>query len=45
MPSKVTQPVVNVVDVSSDGHVHLVHEVPHVGTQQDLGWFKIDAPK
>lgn len=45
MPSKATQPVVNVVDVSSDGHVHLVHEVPHVGTQQDLGWFKIDAPK
>lgn len=45
MPSKVTQPVVNVVDVSSDGHVHLVHEVPHVGTQQDLGWFKIDAAK
>lgn len=45
MPSKVTQPVVNVVDVSSDGHVHLVHEVPHVGSQQDLGWFKIDAEK
>ncbi|MFM2168254.1 MAG: hypothetical protein RIS79_2625 [Verrucomicrobiota bacterium] len=45
MPSKVTQPVVNVVDVSSDGHVHLVHEVPHVGTQQDLGWFKVDPEK
>ncbi len=45
MPNKVTQPVVNVVDVSNDGHVHLVHEVPHVGTQQDLGWFKIDAAK
>lgn len=45
MPSKVTQPVVNVVDVSSDGHVHLVHEVPHVGTEQDLGWFKIDSEK
>jgi hypothetical protein len=45
MPSKVTQPVVNVVDVSGDGHVHLVHEVPHVGTPQDLGWFKIDSEK
>jgi len=44
-PSKVTQPVVNVVDVSSNGHVHLVHDVPHVGKQQDLGWFKIDLQK
>lgn len=45
MPAKVTQPVVNVLDVSSDGHVHLAHEVPHLGTQHDLGWFKIDIEK
>lgn len=41
LPSKVTQSVVNVTEVSPDGHVHLFHEEPHVGTEQDLGWFKI----
>lgn len=45
MPSEVKQPVVNVMEVSSDGHVHLVHEEPHGGAEQDLGWFKIDASK
>jgi len=45
MPGAVTQPVVNVVDVMSDGHIHLMHEVPHEGVEQDLGWFKIDAAK
>lgn len=45
MPSAVTQPVVNAVDVMSDGHIHLRHEEPHEGVEQDLGWFKIDAAK
>jgi len=43
MPSAVTQPVVNAMDVTSDGHIHLRHEEPHEGAEQDLGWFKIDA--
>jgi hypothetical protein len=45
MPSVVTQPVVSAVDVMSDGHIHLWHEEPHEGGEQDLGWFKIDAAK
>lgn len=45
MPSTVTQPVVNAVEVMSDGHIHLLHEEPHEGVAQDLGWFKIDASK
>lgn len=45
MPSAVTQPVVNAVDVMSDGHIHLLHDEPHEGVEQDLGWFKIDASK
>lgn len=45
MPSKVTQPLVNVMDVSPDGHVHLVQENSNGSSEQDLGWFKIDAPE
>ncbi len=45
IPSEVKQPVVNVMEVSSDGHVHLAHEEPHGGAEHDFGWFKIDAPK
>lgn len=45
MPSAVTQPVVNAVEVMSDGHIHLLHEEPHENVEQDLGWFKIDAAK
>ena len=45
MPSAVTQPVVNAVDVMSDGYIHLLNVEPHEGTEQDVGWFKIDASK
>ena len=45
MPSAVRQPVVNVVGVMSDGYIHLMHEVPQEGVEQDLGWFKIDSAK
>lgn len=45
MPSSVTQPVVNVLEVMSDGHIHLQHEAPPDGVEPDLGWFKIDAEK
>jgi hypothetical protein len=43
MPGAVTQPVVHAVDVMSDGHVHLVHEEAREGSEQDLGWFKIET--
>lgn len=45
MPSAVTQPGVNAVDVMSDGHIHLRFEEPLGGVEQDLCWFKIDASK
>jgi hypothetical protein len=45
MPDTVSQPVVNVLDVTSDGHIHLLNNVPQEGVEQDLGWFKIDAGK
>lgn len=46
MPSAVTQPVVNVLEVMSDGHIHLQNEIPQEGVEPaDLGWFKIDAEK
>jgi hypothetical protein len=46
MPSAVTQPVVNVLEVMSDGHIHLQNENPQEGVEPaDLGWFKIDAEK
>ena len=45
MPSAVTQPLVNVLEVMSDGHIHLQHETPQVGIDPDLGWFKIDTGK
>jgi hypothetical protein len=45
MPSEVTQPIVNVLDVTSDGHIHLQHETPQEGIDPDLGWFKIDTGK
>ena len=45
MPSAVTQPVVHVVEVTSDGHIHLMNEKHAEGTEQDLGWFKIEMPK
>lgn len=43
MPSAVTQPVVHIRSVTSDGHVNLGEEGAHDGSEQDLGWFQIDA--
>lgn len=45
MPDAVTQPVVNALEVTSDGHIHLQHETRQEGVDPDLGWFKIDAEK
>jgi len=45
MPSAVTLPVVNAVEVTSDGHIHLMLEELRENVEQDLGWFKIDAAK
>jgi hypothetical protein len=45
MPAKLTQALVSVMEVSPDGHVHLALDAPPVGTDSDLGWFNIDAPK
>jgi hypothetical protein len=42
MPSNLNGFVLIVVDVTSDGNVHLAYDIPHVGTRQDLGWFRID---
>lgn len=41
MPDAVTEPVVNAVNVMSDGHIHLVQHKPDGSGEQDLGWFKI----
>ena len=41
MPRAVTQSVVKVVDVMSDGHIHLLQDDLDEGVRQDLGWFKI----
>lgn len=43
MPSSITLPVVKAVDVTSDGHIHLMYEKPQDGIEQDLGWFKFDV--
>ncbi len=45
MPTSVTQPLVNAVEVKSDGHIHLRHDESEEGAEQDLGWFKVDAAK
>jgi hypothetical protein len=43
MPVSVTQPVVDVLEVVSDGHIHLQNETLGEGAPSDLGWFKIDT--
>ncbi|RYD38845.1 MAG: hypothetical protein EOP87_00605 [Verrucomicrobiaceae bacterium] len=45
MPGAVTQPVVNAVDFTGDGHIHLKLEEPQDGVEQDLGWFRIGPPE
>lgn len=45
MPSSVTRPVVSVLEVMSDGHIHLQQSTPHEGVDSDLGWYKIQAAK
>lgn len=45
MPGAVTQPVVSVVEVMSDGHIHLRQEDPQESGGRDLGWFRIEVPK
>jgi hypothetical protein len=44
LPSEVSHLVVNIAEVSPDGHVHLMDEAPHRATEQDLGWFEINSP-
>lgn len=45
MPGAVTQPVVNALDVTTDGHVRLAQDGPRAEPAQELGWFRIDLPK
>jgi hypothetical protein len=42
-PKEVNHPVFTVMEAAPDGHIKLLYEEPHGGSEQELGWFKIDA--
>jgi hypothetical protein len=45
MSAEFTHALASVVEVSPDGHVHLMLEAPALGNEPDLGWFEIEFLK